>query len=133
MSDPRICPECGSDIWAASHFTEVSEARNRHYQENKRQALEILALRLKVAELEEWRRNRNRKIEMQRRTIRRLEKRLRELKVRPHEDKPLGEGPPASPTPEVSPDVPEEPGYPSPRGMRELRRQRERATERRDS
>ncbi len=86
-----ICPECGSNIWQASQYREAIAARERHFKKNREQAIEILSLQLQVAELTEWKNNRNGKIERQRRSIKRLEDRLHSLSVRPHEDKPLGE------------------------------------------
>lgn len=132
MSEPRICPECGSDIYRASHYQELLEARDRHYRENQRQAIEILQLRMRVAELEDERRYRGRKVEMQRRTIRRLEGKLRALGHRPHDDRG-SEGDPASPsakhalapgTDTATSDMAE--FYPSPRGLRQMRKNKER-------
>jgi hypothetical protein len=88
----RICPECGADSYRAAGYDALREARDRHWAKNQQQAIQILRLELEVAELKEWRRTRNRKIEQQRRAIRRLEARIRELGGRPHEDKPLSGG-----------------------------------------
>lgn len=123
MSD-RICPECGSDIYRASHYDRVSEARDRHWRKNQEQAIEILRLQTRVAELEDERRYpRGRKQEMQRRTIRRLEAKLRDLGVWPHDDRQTGEGDPASPAPshDLLPHSPP-PDYPDSRGQRKMRR-----------
>lgn len=92
MSESRICPECGSDVYQASHYEDLLLARDRHHRKNQAQALEILKLQLRVAELEDDRRYRGQKVERQRKVIRRLEKRLKELGVQPHSDKTLGSG-----------------------------------------
>lgn len=123
MSEERVCPECGSDIYRASHYQDVSEARDRHWKKNQEQAIEILRLQLRVAELEHERKTRGRKVEKQRQTIRRLEQKLRDAGVWPHDDSRLAEGDPASPAPkhELTPKTPE-PDYPHPGGLRRMRR-----------
>lgn len=125
----RICPECGADIWKAAGYDELRLARDRHWAKNQQQAIEIVRLQLRVAELEEWQKTRNGKIERQRRTIRRLEEKLRGLSVWPHDDKTLngGEGDPASPSPTISPAPPSspEPPYPSSRALRTMKRKAE--------
>jgi hypothetical protein len=131
MTD-RICPECGSDIYRSAGWDEMREARDRHWAKNQEQAIEILRLQLRVSELEEWRRTRNGKIERQRRTIRRLEEKLKGFGSFPHDDKPLGrEGDPASPAPafNTAPPSSSDPDYPSPTGMRRLRKNRQKAAE----
>lgn len=125
----RICPECGADSYRAAGYDDLREARDRHWRKNQQQAVEILRLQLRVAELEEWRRTRNGKIERQRRTIRRLEEKLRGLSVWPHDDKDSGEGDPVSPAPAISSAPSTEPPPPSGRGLRQLKRNREKATE----
>lgn len=127
----RICKECGADSYRAAGYDELREARDRHWQKNREQAIEILRLQLRVSELEEWRRTRNGKIERQRRTIRRLEEKLRGLSVWPHDDKQLGEGDPVSPAPAINsaPPSSSEPEFPSSRGVRKLKRNREKANE----
>ena len=86
MSEPRICPECGSDIYRASHYEDLMEARDRHWRENQKQAVEILRQKLTIAELEDERRTRGRKVEMQRRRIKRLEEKIRTLGGKPHDE-----------------------------------------------
>ena len=124
----RICPECGADSYRAAGYDDLREARDRHWAKNKQQAIEILRLQLEVAELKEWRRTRNGKIERQRRTIRRLEERLRNIGVQPHANKPLGggEGDPVSPSPAFASAPPSsaEPPYPRAAGLRIMRRNR---------
>jgi hypothetical protein len=130
MSEPRICPECGSDIYQASHYEDLAQARDRHWRKNQQQAIEILRLKLEVAQLKDERRLRGQKVERQRRVIKRLEERLRSAGLRPHEDKPLGEGPPTSPSPahDAVPGTsgmgPPDPAtqYLNPRGLRKMRR-----------
>lgn len=114
----RICPECGADSYRAAGYDALREARDRHWQKNRDQAIEILTLQLRVAELEEWQRTRNGKIERQRRG------------VWPHDDKSQGEGDPVSPSPAISaaPPSPTEPPYPSARTLRRMKRNREKAT-----
>ena len=85
MSEPRICPECGSDVWKARDYDSLLRARDRHHATNRQQAIEILALKLRVAELEERERDRGRKVQKQSRIIRRLEERLRAVGSRPYE------------------------------------------------
>jgi len=122
MSD-RICPECGSDIYRASHYDEVSAARDRHMRSGEQQAVEILRLKLRVAELEDERKTRGRKVEQQRRTIRRLEAKLRESGIWPHDDRKSGEGDPASPTQKHALREPTPvPDYPHPSGIRKMRK-----------
>lgn len=129
MSEPRICPECGSDIYRASHYEDLMLARDRFHRETQKQALQILALRLEVGTLKDERRYRGRKVEMQRRTIRRLQEKVKKLGGAPHDDKPLGEGDPASPSPEhelaVGSNLYEEfrdRDYPNARGLRKMRK-----------
>jgi len=130
MSEPRICPECGSDIYRASHYQELLQARDRHWRTNQSQAIEILRLQLRVAELEDERRYRGGKVERQRRTIVRLQEKLRALSSFPHDNKPLGEGDPVSPAgkhtlaPGKNPSEDMAKFYSSPRGIRKVRKQK---------
>lgn len=122
MTD-RICPECGADTWRAAGYDEMREARDRHWNIARQQAIEVLTLQARVAELEDERRNRGRKVERQRRTIRRLEEKLHLLGAWPHDDKQHSEGDPASPFPSTSYDLPEDgPLHPSRRGLWRMRR-----------
>lgn len=130
MSEPRICPECGSDIYQASHYEDVVQARDRHWRKNQEQAIQILQLQLEVEKLKDERRLRGQKVERQRKVIKRLEDRLRSHGLFPHEDKPIGEGPPSSPVP-AHDAVPGTPGmgppdpatqYVNPRGLRKMRK-----------
>lgn len=123
----RICPECGSDTWRSAGYDELLEARDRHWEKNREQAIEILRLQLRVAELEERERGRQRKVNRQRVVIRRLEERLRDMSTFPYEGFKPGE---TSPVPQdISPREPDPDAHlgPSPRGMRQLRRQKEAA------
>lgn len=129
MSEERICPECGSDIYRASHYEELMEARDRHWRKNQTQAIEILRLQLRVAELEDERRTRGRKVEKQRRRIIRLQEKVRTLGGRPHDDKPPGEGDPTSPAGkhellpgDQGPRLDPAKQYASPRGLRKMRK-----------
>lgn len=132
MSAPRICPECGSDIYRASHYDDLAAARRRFQQKTEQQAMEILRLQLRVAELEDERRTRAGKVERQRRTIRRLEDRLRGLGLFPHEERKADEGDPASPSPAFSTTADplgplDDPDYENPRGIRKMRKAAEEA------
>lgn len=121
----RICRECGADTWKASNYDELVAARDRHWKTNREQAIEILTLKLRVAELEEHERTRQRKTVRQARVIRRLEDRLRELNQFPYEGFGLGETAPVAQN--VSP-VEDDGIGPHPRGMRKMRRRRETTT-----
>lgn len=81
----RVCPECGSDTWRAAHYDDLADARDRHQRKNESQALQILRLELRVAELEAREHLRGKKVMRQARVIRRLENRIRSLGVFPHE------------------------------------------------
>jgi hypothetical protein len=136
MTEPRICPECGSDIYRASHYEDLMEARNRHWRKNQEQAIQLLRLQLEVAELKDERRTRGRKVEMQRRTIVRLQEKIRTLGGKPHDDKPLGEGDPTSPSAKHEL-VPKDQGnqlddakwYVNPRGKRKMKKAAKKAKE----
>lgn len=82
----RVCPECGCDTWAASQFKELSAAVSRHMANGRKQAIENLELRLRVAELEDKEHYRQRKVRAQTKVIRRLEDKLRSHGSFPHEN-----------------------------------------------
>jgi hypothetical protein len=124
MSEPRICPECGADIYRASHYDEMMEAKHRVERKAHEQAVEILRLQLRVAELVDGERRRHRKVELQRRTIRRLEAKVREAGLFPHDDRG-DEGDPASHAPKMRTDTAtRDPAVdgPSPRGLLGMRK-----------
>lgn len=80
----RVCPECGCDTWAASQSKELSAAVGRHMASGRKQAIENLELRLRVAELEDQEHYRQRKVRAQAKVIRRLEDKLRSHGSYPH-------------------------------------------------
>lgn len=101
MSEPlRQCPECGCDRWK---HREAERSTDRRYQLER--DAEKLAARNGVLSFQnasqevshrEHMSRALRKIQRQARVIVRLEKRLRDLKVKPYEESPLGESAPAA-------------------------------------
>lgn len=126
MSESKICPECGSNIWQASHYDDLRDARDRHYRKNQEQAIKILQLELEVAQLKDERRLRGQKVERQRRVIKRLEERLRSHGSFPHEGATESEATSPTPahdavlgTPGMGPPDPAT-QYVNPRGLRKM-------------
>lgn len=81
----EVCPECGEIPYRGADWVNMNAARARHYAKNRAQAIEILGLQLEVAELRERDLQRSRKVQRQSKVIRRMEERLRSLKLRPYE------------------------------------------------
>lgn len=88
VSDPRVCPECGSDTYFAQEFERMRDRCYRIKDEYERQAARFAVERakwqLEQFENQEDRKGLQGKVHRQRQVINRLEKKLRKLGVAPH-------------------------------------------------
>lgn len=88
MSD-RVCPECGSDTYKSSNYDKQADRARQMNAAFEREAQKagLASARLSVLSLEhkDCHSRMQRKINRQAKAIRRLEEKLRELKVQPHE------------------------------------------------
>lgn len=89
---PRICPDCGSDTFFADNFERVRDEsfrlRREYEAQAARHAVERAQWELARFDTDEGRRGMQEKIQRQRRTINRLEERLRKAYVQPHAEEP---------------------------------------------
>lgn len=85
---PEICPDCGSDTYKDRYFDRLSDKLARLEQEYRRQAahhaVEHAKWELAEFDRQEDRKGLQRKVQEQRRTIKRLEAKVRKHGVQPY-------------------------------------------------